>query len=132
MIYDSLKKGHKINIGKDINDNCRKCLINNDWDDSEVVVEAILSKIMNTNRYIHTLSEISTKEELKELKELLRDKIVESLYAFKYQKPTARQVYRYIDACSKVGEKYKKLMTNGEIWQETTRLEKEINDFMIK
>lgn len=122
MNYNDLKKGYKINIVTDINDKCRTYLIGNNWDDSEEMVEHILAK-MTFNHYVEILYDNSTDEEIEEIKELLREKIIAGLRGFKNQDPTANQIYRYVEACYKLGEKPRRIMRNSEIWQETGKLE---------
>lgn len=123
-IYNSLKKGYKINVGQDIADRVRTFVFNEGWDkfDNEAV-ENILESVMKNYFIITNLQENEyIQEDIEELKQLIIEKIHIAFEKFSTQEATPSQIYYYVSLCNELDEECQQIKVNKEIHTEISRL----------
>lgn len=123
-IYNTLKQGHKVGIGTDINQRCRDFVFDYSWMDvNEETVLQITEDVIRFNYFIkQALEEVDDKEELATFRSLIYEKVVAGFENFGNQPATPNQIYYYIGLCEEVGEQYDMLTRNDSIHGEITRL----------
>lgn len=126
-IYESLKKGHKVSIAKEINELSRNLAMRRNFDLNKYDLKQIFDKILNNYFVKKAIENSQNEDEIYEFKRTLFEKIKNSLDNFSKQTPTAKQIYYYISLCLEAGEKHEMIMSNFYITKEIGRLKDLIN-----
>lgn len=130
-LYNSIKKGHKVAISKDINGVCREYFwIHEQFNEEEEAIEWCLDKIYR-NYFLRLLHNRITEKEQLELREYITERTISSFTDFSNQEPTMKQIYFYVSLCVELGEVIKPIYTNKEMFyriKELVKCKKEQED----
>lgn len=121
-LYEDMKKGWKVNIGKDINEMVRTHVFDLGWSYTDLHTDKMYRRILDNFFVKKVIASTTENDQIEELKDFLRQKIIDSFEKFATQKPTAKQVYYYTQLCADLGEKVVIYETYRPLHDEIKRL----------